>query len=48
MKKAGARLGAEIDPLSADGEDGGWVVEGSDGRKWLNPAALEGAVSEEA
>jgi hypothetical protein len=41
MKKSGATLGAEIDPLQADDEDGAWVVEASDGRKWLNPAAPE-------
>ncbi len=41
IKKNGMNLGMEIDPLDADGNEGGWVVTGADGRRWLNPTAPE-------
>lgn len=37
LKKSGLKVGFELDPLEADGENGDWVIEG-EGRRWLDPA----------
>lgn len=41
MKKSGMGLGMEIDPLDADDQNGGWVITGADGRRWLDPTSPE-------